>query len=222
MFLLPAAALDADDLLDQFWPEAKIYIKTGETNRIYLQYAGTRTREDGFSDGQIGAHMDFYFSPWMKAREQRHPDASRNKMLMFRFGYYFGKTPPDSKDPWTEHTALLESTPRFFLPKRILVENRLRGDLRFVDGELLPRFRDRLRIERTFKRTRLSLTPYGEFEAFYDLRYNAFHRQRYSAGGEWAISRRFVLEGYYLRQQDSKSSVRGINVAGMVLQFYFR
>ena len=220
--LMPVAALQAGDGLEQFWPEAKIYIKTGEKNRIYLQAARTLDSEDGYTDGQLGAHMDFYFAPLLKGRQQRNPDASRNKMLMIRTGYYFAGTPPGSKDPFKEHTALIEATPRFFLPKLILVENRLRVDLRFVDGGFLPRFRYRLRIERTFRVKRIPLTPYGEFETFYDWRYNSFHRQRYSAGGEWVVTRRFVLEGYYLRQQDSMSSVKGMDVAGLVLQFYFR
>jgi hypothetical protein len=116
----------------------------------------------------------------------------------------------------------VRTTPRFFLPQLILVDNRFRGDLRFVDGEFLPRFRDRLRVERTFKLKRTAVTPYGEFEAFCDWRCNAFHRQRYSAGGEWVVTKRFVVEGYYLRQQDSKSPEKGTNAAGLVLQFYFR
>ncbi len=218
---LPAVALQGGDWLEQFWPEAKIYIKTSQTSRIYLQWAGTRARSEGFTDGQLGAHMDFYFAPLLKDRVQRNPDVARNKMLMFRAGYYYAGTPRDSKEPWTEHTALIEATPRFFLPKLILVENRFRGDLRFVDREFLPRFRDRLRIERTFRLKRTAITPYGEFETFYDWRYNSFHRQRYDAGAEWVLNQHFVFEGYYLRQQDSQSSPKGMNVAGMVLQFYF-
>jgi len=220
--LLMPAALQGGDLLDEFWPEAKVYIKTGQTSRIYLQAAGTWASETGYEDGQLGAYMDFYFRPLFKSREQRHPDTARNKMLMIRAGYYFGKTPPGSKDPFREHTALIEVTPRFFLPQLVLVENRFRGDLRFVDGEFQPRFRDRLRVERTFNLTRTALTPYAEFEAFYDWRYNAFNRQRYSAGAEWVVTKQFVVEGYYLRQEDSKSSVKGTNVGGVVLQFYFR
>jgi hypothetical protein len=190
-----AISLHASDWLDQVWPEAKIYIKTGPTNRIYLQYASTRTREEGYSDGQIGAHMDFYFAPLAKGRRLRHPDASRNKMVMVRTGYYYAKTPADSPDPFTEHTALIEATPRFFLPRQILVENRFRCDFRFVDGVYTPRFRDRLRIERTFPLPHTSVNPYSEFEAFYDWRYHSFHRQRYSAGAEWLLHKRFVLEG---------------------------
>ena len=218
---LPAVALQGADWLEQFWPEAKIYIKTSQTSRIYLQWAATRTSADGYTDGQLGAYTDFYFAPLLKGRVQRHPDAARSKMLMIRAGYYYAKTPSDSKDPWTEHTAVIETTPRFFLPKLILVENRLRGDLRFVSGEFRPRFRDRLRIERTFQLKRTAITPYGEFETFYDWRYNSFHRQRYDAGAEWILTRHFILEGYYLREQDSQRSPKGIDVAGMVLQFYF-
>lgn len=217
-----AVALHGGDGLDQFWPEAKIYIKTSQTSRIYLQAAGTQTSSDGYTDGQLGAHMDFYFAPLVKGRVQRHPDAARNKMMMIRAGYYFAKTAPSNKEPWTEQTALVESTQRFFLPRLILMENRLRADMRFVDGEFLPRFRDRLRIERTFKLKRTAITPYGEVETFYDWRYNSFHRQRYDVGAEWVLTQQFVLEGYYLRQQDSQSSPKGMNVAGVVLQFYFQ
>ena len=131
-------ALQAGDWVDQFWPEAKVYIKTGQTSRIYLQAAGTVTSEEGYTDGQLGAHMDLYFAPLLKGREQRHPDAARNKMLMIRAGYYIAKTPPGSKDPFTEHTALIEMTPRFFLPKLILVENRFRRIFLRRAGEMWP------------------------------------------------------------------------------------
>jgi hypothetical protein len=222
MAILASAQLQAADFRDEFWPEAKVYIKTGETHRIYLQASGTRSRADGYKDGQLGAHLDFYFTPLLKHRPQRHPDTGRNKMLMIRTGYYFSQTPTGSQDPSTEHTPAVEFTPRFYLPKLILVENRFRGDFRFVNGLFMPRFRYRVRVERTFKMVRSALTPYTEFEAFYDWRYNAFHRQRYSSGIEWVLSKRFAVEGYYLRQQDSKSSQRGTDVAGLVLHFYFR
>jgi len=221
--VLHTSALRAGGWLDEFWPEAKIYIKTSPTSRVFLQAARTRTSENGFSEGQLGAHMDFYFSPFIKKdRPLRHPDVSRSKMIMLRAGYYFNRTPKDSPDPFTEHSGMIEVTPRFFLPKQILVENRFRGDLRFLDGVFTPRFRDRLRIERPFKIPRTTLNPYAEVEVFYDWRYGSFHRQRYDAGVEWIAHPRFILEPYYLRQHDSRSSNRWIDVAGVVLQFYFR
>jgi hypothetical protein len=78
-----------------------------------------------------------------------------------------------------------------------------------------------VKIERTFHRGKRAITPYGHVEGFYDRRFNGFHRFRYSAGGEFEINKRFVLEGYYLRQQDSQAEPRGLNVAGIGLQIYF-
>jgi len=59
-------------------------------------------------------------------------------------------------------------TPRFYFPKHVLITSRSRGDLRFLDGVFTPRFRQRLKLERTFELKRTALTPYGQAEAFYD------------------------------------------------------
>jgi hypothetical protein len=217
-----AAALRAGDLLDQFWPEMDVFVRTGEHSRLFFLAAGTREKEEGRSDGQLGVHMDFYSSPIFKGRVDRHPDLSRNDFLMARVGYLFAKTPTNSTNPFTEHIALLELTPRYFLPKHILLSSRNRGDLRFLDGAFVPRYRNRLKVERTFRMGKRSLTPYAHAEVFYDWRYNAFHRQRYATGGEFEVNKRWVLEGYYLRQQDSRSSVRGMNVFGLAVQLYVR
>lgn len=222
MFLLTSTVLQAGDWYDQFWPEANVFVRTGQNSRLFLLGAGTRTKEEGYSDGQLGAHMDFYFAPIVSGRAERHPDVARNKFLMVRAGYLFGKTPKGSSNPFTEHTGVIEVTPRYYLPKQVLVSDRNRGDLRFLDGDFVPRYRNRLKIERTFPVGGRYLTPYAHAEVFYDWQYNAFHRQRYTAGGEFEINKRFVVEGYYLRQHDSRSSVRTMNVVGVALQFYLR
>lgn len=221
MALLSASPLWAEDPFGQFWPEATFFLRTSDNSRLSLLAAGTRTRQDGYTDGELGVHMDFYSAPLFKGRAKRHPDVARDRFLQFRVGYLFGKAPPRSEDPFTEHTALMEVTPRFYLPKRILLTNRNRVDLRFVDGDFVPRYRNRLKLERSFRIGNRSLTPYTHVEVFYDWRYNAFHRQRYGAGAEFEVNEHFVVEGYYLRQQDSRSSMRGMNVGGLALQFYF-
>ena len=55
-----------------------------------------------------------------------------------------------------------------------------------------------------FSHQKLALTPYAYAEAFYDWRYDVWHRFRYAAGAEWELNRRVVLEGYYLRQRDRR------------------
>lgn len=219
--LLSVSPLWAVERFEQFWPEANLFLRTSENSRLFLLAAGTRTRQDGYTDGELGVHMDFYSAPLFKARAKRHPDVARDRFLQFRVGYLFGKAPAGSEDPFTEHTGLIELTPRFYLPKQILLTNRSRVDLRFVDGEFVPRYRNRVKLERSFRIGNRALTPYAHAEIFYDWRYNAFHRQRYGAGAEFEVNEFFVVEGYYLRQQDSRSSLRGMNVGGLALQFYF-
>jgi Protein of unknown function (DUF2490) len=220
MVLLAGGALSAADWYDQLWPETNVYVGTGQQSRLFFLVAATRTRHVGYSDGQLGVHMDFYVGPFVEQRTARHPNIARQKFLMFRAGYLYGKTPADSPDPFTEHTAVIEMVPRFFLPKQIHLSNRNRGDLRFLDGSFVPRYRNRLKIERTFAIARRSVTPYGHAEAFYDWRYTAFHRIRYAAGSELEINKRIVLEAYLLHQRDSRSAERIMNVLGVSLQVY--
>ena len=214
----PCRALD---LFDQLWPELNVFVNTSEHSRLFFLAAGTRVRQGGYTDGQLGAHLDMYFGPVFKHRAEKQPDEARSRLLSVRLGYLFGKTPKDSTDPFVEHTPIIEVSPRYYLPKRLLLTDRNRYDFRFLDGIYTPRYRNRLKIERTFEMGKRSLTPYAHVEGFYDRRFNGFHRFRYTAGAEFQINRRFVLEGYYLRQQDSQADPRGLNVAGIVLQFYF-
>jgi hypothetical protein len=104
----------------------------------------------------------------------------------------------------------------------MLLTDRNRYDFRFLNGVYTPRYRNRLKIERTFQTGKRAITPYAHVEAFYDRRFDSFHRFRYTVGGEFEINKRFVLEGYYLRQQDSQAEPRGLNVAGISLQIYLR
>jgi len=42
-------------------------------------------------------------------------------------------------------------------------------------------------LERTFKVGRLDVPPYAHAEAFYDWKFNKFHRFRYAAGAEVSL-----------------------------------
>jgi len=207
---------------DQFWPETDVFVKLNGSARLFFLWAGTRTEEGGYTDGQAGGHIDLFLPPFLfRDRVSEHPDKAKNKFLTVRLGYLFGTTPPKSDNPFTEHTPTAESNSRFFLGDFTLT-NRNRIDFRFIDGEFTPRYRFRLKLERTYELGRTSLTPYAHAEAFYDWRYHAFHRFRYCAGAEFEVTRRIVLESYYLRQVDPRSDPRAENVAGLALQFYLR
>ena len=206
---------------DQTWPGVNVYWKLNDNSRLFFLYAGTRVQAGGYSDGKLGAHVDLFVRPLVKQRMERHPDIATNRFLSIRLGYLYGATPKNRLDPFVEHTPTVEITPRFYLPKRISMTTRSRFDFRFLDGDFTPRFRLREKVERSFGLGRFTLTPYAHAEAFYDWRYNSIHRFRFAGGGEFQLHRHFVLEAYYLRQQDSRPVSTSMNVVGLVAQFYF-
>ena len=223
LLILWAARLQAQDTRNEFWPEWDVYLKLNEKSRLFFLYSATKLDDrQSYADGSLGGHLDFYTLPLFGRRLlQRHTDVARSKSFMLRAGYLFSRTPSGSTDPFTEHTPTIENHWRFPLPGSMLLADRNRVDFRFVDGDYRPRYRNRLKLERTFKVGRLDLTPYGHAEAFYDWRFNKFHRFRYAAGGEVSLGRHIVFESYYLRQRDTVSSPQHVNAVGAALQFYF-
>jgi Protein of unknown function (DUF2490) len=216
------ARVQADDTRTEFWPEWDVYLKLNDKSRLFFFYSATKLDDrQSYADGSVGGYFDFYTLPVFRRRQRTHADAARSKLLMIRAGYLYSKTPSGSADPFVEHTPTVEAHARWLFPGALLLTDRSRVDFRIVDGDYQPRYRNRLKIEHTFKAGRLEFTPYGHAEAFYDWRYDKFHRYRYSVGSEVALGRHFIFESYYLRQRDTVSSPPHVNAIGMALQFYF-
>jgi hypothetical protein len=99
--------------------------------------------------------------------------------------------------------------------------DRNRLDLRWVNGNFSWRYRNRLTLERHFKiGEKRALTPYASGELFYDSRFDAWNRSRLRAGLQTTLSRTIMVDGYYVRQDDSRSSPRLINAVGVVLNLF--
>ena len=223
MLALPAAG--QEETAYETWPEVDAFVKLGENSRLFFLCAGTKVKEQGYSDGALGAHVDIFTSPVFKSRLERtahRADVARNKFLQLRIGYLYSRSAKSSSNQFVEHTPTFEASPRFYLAKHILITSRVRGDFRFVDGVFTPRLRYREKVERSFHIAKTALTPYVHAETFYDWRYDVWHRFRYAAGAEWELNRHVVLEGYYLRQRDNRSSTRYLNAIGVALQLYIR
>jgi hypothetical protein len=112
--ILARSPAKASDFFDHFWPETDVYVKLSENTRLFGLLAGTKTQAGGYTDGQLGIHGD-WFTPAIlnRKRMERLPDIAKNKFLQIRLGYLFGTTPANSPDPFVEHTAVVELTPRF-------------------------------------------------------------------------------------------------------------
>jgi hypothetical protein len=218
---LPAPA-QSPDSTNEFWPEIDTFIKLNDKSRIFLMYSATRPESLGaYADGQTGIHIDLYGLRPLRKRLIDLADESRSKSLLFRAGYLFSR-PRNNSGSAMEHIATSEATGRAHLRGGLLLSDRNRLDLRWVEGNPRHRYRNRLKLERTFKIGTFEVTPYAHGEVFYEFRTREWSRLRYAAGAEWAITRRVTLEGYYLRQNAWASVPQFVNATGLALQFYLR
>jgi hypothetical protein len=210
------------DTPSEFWPETDVFWKLNNKTRMFFMYAATKQDNRAtYADGSFGVHFDYFGLRTLRPL-LIHPDKSRNQLAMFRAGYLVTRIPGSDGKNSTEHMPTFEAHARAPLPWGLLVTDRNRFDLRFVNGVFTPRYRNRLKIERSLKKGWFELTPYGHAEAFYDWRWDKFHRFRFAAGAEWTLTSMIVVEAFYLRQRDTMSSPPHVNAIGAALQLYFK
>src|SRR4051794_14811899 len=181
------------DSTNEFWPEINVFVNLSDRSRIFAMYTATRQENLGtYADGQTGIYFDFWALPPLRRRVIDHADASRSKLLLLRTGYLFSR-PKNNSGAATEHMFTSEATGRFHLPVSLLLSDRSRIDLRWLNGDFKWRYRNRLKLERTLCANRFEFTPYVHAEAFYSPDQSTWTRFRYAVGTEWAVTRRIVL-----------------------------
>jgi hypothetical protein len=212
-----ARAQQDSETVKQFWPEVDIYVPLNEKFRLFFLATTTKAEETKDNiEGQVGAHIDYHL----------------HKKVSLRTGYRYGFSLGGS-DPFKEHRIIVEQTLRQPLPFEVLLSDRNREDLRWVNGEFSARYRNRVTLEREFEVWNRPITPYGSAEAFYDSRFKTWNRNRFAVGVQIAFKRgaplislihqkkQMVLDVYLLRQNDSRSQPRHLNAVGMAFNIYF-
>jgi hypothetical protein len=219
VLLAPLAA--AQETRQEFWPEFQAFWKLNSTLRVRLVAQVTRAREtEKHTEGIFEADLDIGVKAFFRTKLFNVPDAQRGKYLTLRTGYAYIPSFGE-EDPPKEHRIVLEATGRYLLPLDILVSDRSRGDLRWINREFSTRYRNRLRIERDFSIGKFRFTPYAQGELFYDFRVDIWNRNEISAGAEIPVGSRFVIEPYYLRQHNIRSQTEHVNGVGLVFQWHF-
>jgi hypothetical protein len=201
----------------EFWPELDVFIPLKPKFRLGITATVTRleeTKED--TEASIGAHIDF----------------TPRKDITFRAGYRYGFSLTDT-DPYKEHRIILEQTYRRIIPLAILLSDRNREELRFLNGSFSGRYRNRLTVEREFSLRKLRLTPYASGEVFYDTRFDTWNRNRLTGGIQVPLKRGFpiiglldpgrivVLDLYLMRQNDSRSDPPRVVGFGATFNLYW-
>lgn len=207
----------------EFWPEVDVYINIKPKVRLYLLGTLSKSIEDGelFNaqsyEAQVGAHVDYI----------------PNHHVILRTGYRYGTAVGDNDDGFREHRILTEQTLRKMLPGEFLFSDRNRQDFRIINGDFSFRYRNRVTVEREIpmfkKRT---ITPYVSGELYYDTRFNVWNRNRWGVGVQHSLrsgpllkmllpKRQIILDIYFMRQNDSRSSTPHVNALGASLAFHF-
>ena len=212
-----ARAQQDPETVKQFWPEVDIYVPLNKKFRLFFLATTTKAEETKDNiEGQVGAHIDYHLHEKVSLRTG------------YRYGFSLG-----GSDPFKEHRIIVEQTLRQPLPLQVLLSDRNREDLRWVNGEFSARYRNRVTLEREFKVRNRPITPYGSAEAFYDSRFKTRNRNRFAVRVQIAFKRgaplislihqkkQMVLDVYLMRQNDSRSQPRHLNAVGMAFNIYF-
>ena len=144
----------------------------------------------------------------MFRRELRQRDDLFNKrFLSFQAGYQYLSSLV-SGTPYLEHRWVVDCTTRYPFAWNVILFDRSRGEMRFIRGQpFSTRYRNKLQAERDdFAIGHLAYTPYLDGEVFYDTRYGARSQNRYSAGVQIPAGSHVVLDTYFLRKNQNRST----------------
>ena len=189
----------------EFWPEVQVNVRLGEALRLLTLANVSRARDSGTRlEGQLGVALDYRIA----------------ELLSVRGGYRFAQSlePGESR---TEHRILLEQTLHFRLPAEFELAMRTRQDFRFVNGKFSARIRERAALERPVAIEGYTFVPYTSAEIFYDTRYDAFSRSRFTLGSVFPMTKHMSVDLYYARQDDWRSEPKRVNAWGMTLMLSF-
>jgi hypothetical protein len=218
LFLFSALPAKSEQTV-QFWPEVDTYFKLDPKFR--LEFVATTTQEAGSTVGsEFGVNLDIFVKPIFKLKRFTvfQLDESKSRLLTFTAGYHYLPSPNGSN----ESRVLVEATPRYPLKAGILVSDRNRVDLRWINGDFSWRYRNRLTAERTFAIHSYHLSPYLQAEAYYDSSPEKWSRTTEDIGCIFPIRRRAEIEPYYQHMNDtSKSPNRQTHGIGLHLRLYF-
>ena len=217
----PAFADSTDNTRDEFWPEVDAFVNLNSAARIRFLGAFRNNQQAESWHGDFGAFIDVALKPVFRRELRQREDVFNKRFLSFQSGLrYISRL--GAGPPYLEHRWLVELSARYPLPRNFILSDRNRGEFRFIrEMPFATRYRNKLQLEKDFRTGRLVYTPYLNTELFYDTRYDAWVRNRYSAGIQIPVGGYAVFQPYYLRQNQSRSSPAHMNAIGLEVDFYF-
>ncbi len=155
-----------------------------------------------------------------------HLDTDKSHLLVIRLAYEYSRASEGGETKIT-NTIMADVTPRYQFPGRILMSDRSRFEVRWIDSDPSFRYRNRLRFERPFALFKREFAPYVNGEAFWDSRYRSWNKFRYGGGVEFQLFKipylgKSALELSYDRERCTTCPDPHTNIVGAKLNIYIK
>jgi hypothetical protein len=211
---LPACAQDP-----QFLPEVDAYLRLNSIFRTYLQAKDDR---DGGAPDQfaIGPSLQLYLKPLVKLKKITAFDLNdeKSRFLVLETGYRYVIAPDAPVDNRMETVA----TFNFPLSAGFHLAYRNRADLDWKGGKFYWRYRNRLKLERTFSIYSYHLIPYIAAEPYYTSQYEKWSTTALFAGCLFPVGKHVEFNVYYEHENNTgKRPNQPVNEVGLALYLYF-
>jgi len=201
---------------DQFWPEIEGYYSFSPKFRLGV-VASRSTDGASYNSIELGPTLNFFAKRFVQPVLST-PNEAENHMVVFGVGYRYiaGLNQP------SENRIELDVTPQIPLPWGLQAGDRSRVDVRFIEGtDTSWRYRNRIKLQRTFTIQRFVFSPYGQAEFFYSSSSRSWNKKTFQVGSKFPFRKHFEFELYYERDDNVGSIPNAVNAFGMTAYIYF-
>ena len=211
---VPAHAQDA-----QFLPEVDVHLKLNSMFRTYLE--AKDDRDEGAPDqSAIGPSLQLYLKPLIKLKKVTTFDLDdvKSRFLVLETGYRYVIAP----DAPVDNRMITVATLNFPLNAGFRLSDRNRADLDWKGGKFYWRYRNKLKIERTFSIYSYHLIPYIAAEPYYTSQYEKWSTTALFAGCLFPVGKHVEFNVYYEHENNTgKHPNQPVNEFGLALYLYF-
>jgi hypothetical protein len=219
-FNIWVAAAQGSKATGEFDPGISVALDISPKARIDLATGREKSEELATTKWKISAGVSFRVKPLRRSFLDRY-DADKNHVLVLASGYEYSYT-AESGTSKIEHKLMFDATPRYAFEKKLLMSDRNRLELRWINGDFHYRYRNRLQIERPLKLKGKQFSPFGAAEGYWDQRYNKWSIFKFTGGVQVPFIRRSTIDFYYERQHCVTCSDPNTNIYGITLNLSFK
>jgi Protein of unknown function (DUF2490) len=192
----------------EFWPETDIWVRLNDPAQLLFIVSGDRDADSGDkTDGKGGVYLDYRL----------------NERISLRGGYVLQRTlaeAPGEKDT-LENRLVFDFNYRWRIGEQGQLADRVRLDLRDMEGDTSYRIRNRIMYSQVVKLTHATFSPYASIEAYYDSRFDTVSRFRTEVGSTVPFAHWFEGDFYLGWQRDTQPKDKKIAALGVTLNFKF-